>query len=281
MKLTKRMLGLAALAPAVWMIGSKLRSEQVANAPALATVVKLTYKPLFKWAAYRIVLGRYLDGQEPNKGRFTRQEVDRILERTWRNYDELAPDAHIERLKTMGNRQNVLLGVATLAMYRALLAEGIEKAYATELLTDVAWKIYEKWIVLPRFIARLVSHDPQEQVDVMLRMFLTYPFSRPGYDWKVRPEPDTFAVDILRCPVRDYLKSQGEEEFMLNSWCTLDFALAQVMTKGGHYERPHTLSAGDEVCDMKWYGRPQAADGRSGREEVSRDQSAEPEIPPA
>lgn len=254
MKLSSYLVGLGAVASVVWAI-RKLQSERVPNASAMATLVKATYRPLFKWAAHRVVLGRYLDRRDPNRGRFTRDHVDRILERTWHNYDELVPDAHTEQLETMGNRQNVLLGVVSLAMYRALLAEGVEKDYATELFTDVAWKVYEKWIVLPRFVARLLSRDPQKQTDVMVQMFLTYPFSRPGYDWKVCPEPDTFAVDIFRCPVRDYFHSQGEEEFMLNSWCTLDFALAQVMTKAGYYERPHTLTAGDDVCDMTWYGR--------------------------
>lgn len=94
------------------------------------------------------------------------------------------------------------------------------------------------------------------KLNLMLLMFLRYPFSRPGYDWQAQPEPDGFTLDIYRCPVYDYLQSQGEDEFMLNSWCTLDFALAQVVTEGGHYERPHTLAAGDAVCDMKWYGRP-------------------------
>jgi len=150
--------------------------------------------------------------------------------------------------------ENVLLGVASLALYRALQAAGVEREYATELVSDLAWKVYEKWIVLPRFIARRVTRDPQKQVDLMARMGLRYPFNRPGYDWKVLPESGTFAVDYYRCPVYDYLKAQGEAEFMLNTWCTLDFDLAQVMTRGGYYERPHILSAGDEVCDMKWYG---------------------------
>jgi len=42
--------------------------------------------------------------------------------------------------------------------------------------------------------------------------FLRFPFSRPGYDWQARPGSGVFALDIYRCPVRDYLASQGEEE---------------------------------------------------------------------
>ncbi|MFQ5745282.1 MAG: hypothetical protein ACE5HV_17140 [Acidobacteriota bacterium] len=96
MKLTQSMVGLAALAPAAWAI-RKFRSEQVTNTPAVATLVKLIGKPLFKWAAGRTLLGRYLDRNAPNTGRFTRDDVDRILEQTGRNYDELAPTAHVER----------------------------------------------------------------------------------------------------------------------------------------------------------------------------------------
>jgi hypothetical protein len=28
----------------------------------------------------------------------------------------------------------------------ALLAEGVEERYATELLTDLVWKVYAKWV---------------------------------------------------------------------------------------------------------------------------------------
>lgn len=248
---------LAVTVPLISLIRT-YRSEQVAHAPTAATLVKLAGKPLFAWAARGALRGRYRDRNVPSEGRFTSDRVDHILEETWRNYDDLAPTAHVERLKTLGNQQNVLLGVASLAMHRALLAEGIEKDYATELFTDVAWKVYEKWMVLPRFIARRATDDPQVQMNLMLRMFLRYPFGRPGYEWEARAEPQRFALDIYRCPVYDYLKSQGADEFMLNSWCTLDFALAQVMTEGGHYERPHTLAAGDAVCDMTWYARPKA-----------------------
>ena len=95
---------------------------------------------------------------------------------------------------------------------------------------------------------------------MMLRAFLHFPFSRPGYEWNAWPEDSgALAIDFYSCPMRDYLKSQGEEEFMRNSI----FALAQAMATGGRYERAHTLSAGDPVCDMRWFaGKPAPADRR-------------------
>jgi len=61
-------------------------------------------------------------------------------------------------------------------------------------------------------------------------------------------------VDFHRCPVHDYFRSQGEEELELfqKTWCTLDHPIAEAMVEGGRYERPHTLSHGDSVCDMRW-----------------------------
>lgn len=247
--------GLALLVPAVW-VGRKLRRERVAGAPLEVTLVKLAYKPAGRWAGRQVLLGRYIDRNAPERGRFTREEFERVLARTWDNYDELAPRAHVERIETRGSRQNVLLGVFSLAIYRALLAEGVEQSYATELVADLAWKVYEKWIAVPRFVAQRKSDDPQEQMNLMLRMFLRFPFNRPGYDWQSRSKPGSMEIDFYRCPVRDYLASEGEEEFMRNTWCTLDFALAQAMTEGGRYERPRTLSAGDGVCEMKWFAEP-------------------------
>jgi len=50
----------------------------------------------------------------------------------------------------------------------------------------------------------------------MAFMFLRYPFNRPRYNWKVLSECGTFVVDYYRHLVDDFLKAQGEAEFMLN-----------------------------------------------------------------
>ncbi len=62
----------------------------------------------------------------------------------------------------------------------------------------------------------------------------------------------TFVTNWYRCPIYDYFKAQGEEEIFRKTWCFQDFSAAEAMADGGKYERPHLLSAGDEVCDMKW-----------------------------
>ena len=207
---------------------------------------------LFKWAGTRSLAGRYVNWQDPSKGRFTTADLNRILKTTMHHFEALLSKADIGRFETFGSRMNVMLGVASLAMYKALLDEGIERGYAIELFTGVAWKVYEKFVVLPRLLARLVTRDPQKRMNFMLQAFLKFPFSQPGYQWKIKSQDEKFQLDFYRCPVRDYFHEMGEDDFLLNSWCTLDYALAQVMVKNGHYKRPHALSAGDPLCDMTW-----------------------------
>jgi hypothetical protein len=212
----------------------------------------LFYRTLSLRAARAVLVGRRRCLRRIDQGRFTRQDADRVMQQTWRNFDALISEA--PRQKTPGGRRNVRMGVFTLAHYKALRSVVQDKQYAIVLATDFCWRGYEQSIGVSRLVARLVTRDPQKQMNLMMRMGLRYPFSRPDYDWKVHPDPDAFAVDFYRCPVFDYFKTQGEEalEFFRNSWCTLDFPLAEVMVRGGRYERPHTLSAGDEVCDMRW-----------------------------
>jgi hypothetical protein len=259
MKTTKLILTLAAPVLAFWAVRSKIRSEHIDNASPAATFVKIVFRPLIKKAAYRSLQGRYIDRQELTKGRFTSRDVDRILEETWRHYDKLAPLAHVEELKTHGNRLMVLVSVETLAFYHALLVEGVEKGYATELAADLLWASIDSIIPFYRSLARLLTHDSEKQMEIMVNMLLRLQWNHPGYEYKISQENGVIALDFYRCPVYDFYKKLGEEEVMLNTACKIDFALAQVMTKGGYYEREHTLSVGDKVCDQRWSGVPKRA----------------------
>ena len=108
--------------------------------------------------------------------------------------------------------------------------------------------------------------DGEIMKSTKLVLYLRYPYSPPGYESTTKSENDVFVLDISTCPAYDYFKAHGEEELALNSWCKQDFALAQIMTEGGSYERPHTLAAGDNVCDMRWYGRPRSKEAQQSRD---------------
>ena len=229
-------------------------------------LIKLWLRWAFRHSAYQILVGRYRDRTKPSSGRFTRGQVDTLLASIWRHMDQLLPEANLEQYKTLGNRQNLYLAVATRAAYHAFLEAGIDAAYATELISDVAWKVYASWLPILRFSARLATRDPQKQMNFILKAFLRYPFSEPGYQRKVWEESDGLCTYWYRCPPQAYFKQHGTPEEMLffsRTWCAFDWAIANEMVEGGWYERPHTLSAGDEVCDMKWHGRPENSSVRS------------------
>ena len=124
-------------------------------------LIKFWLRWAFKRSAYQILVGRYRDREKPAQGRFTRGQVDNLLKKIWRHLDRLAPEANLEQYKTLGNRQNVYLAVATRAAYHAFLEAGIDAIYATELISDIAWKVYASWLSIHRFFARLVTSEPQ------------------------------------------------------------------------------------------------------------------------
>lgn len=196
--------------------------------------------------------GRNRDRRRPELGRMTIEDIKLIFDEFLRHYKILKQKAPSE--KTLGARIMLNNGIMSLALYRALGKVAVGEDYVTELCTDIFWKSYIKSISVQRFIARFLSRDPQQQMVIIQKMFLRFPLAKPGYDWNIREMGEGYAYDITRCPVWDYFKSQGPSEitFFKNSWCTLDFPLAEHLVKGGRYTRNHTLSAGDGLCDMCW-----------------------------
>lgn len=230
-------------------------------------IVRKLIRRAAKRASYQILMGRRIDKDRPEAGRFLKHDVDEILDHTERNMDGLIPEARLEELPRRGNRLNVLLAVFTVAAYHAFLSAGVEKAYAMELLADIGWKVYTASLTPLKLIARCVSRNPQKQIDIMLRILLVFPFSspgKPGYECTSWSEPNCFYTYWTHCPpfafVRNYIEKhgdRGELEAFQRSWCRYDWAFTYAMVDGrygvrGHYERPHTLSAGDDVCDMRW-----------------------------
>jgi ubiquinone biosynthesis protein len=216
------------------------------------TLMKFTSKPIFKWAAYRALVGRNRSPHEPEKGRFTRAEVRHILDQLWHNYDELSPD--IPREPTRGSRMNMELACMTLSFHRALLAAGIERDYAISLIADFAWVIYQKWGILPRLISRLRTRDPVKRMRICLNLFLRFPFNPPGYIFQRLPADDGISFDMRRCPIAEYFQSYEAADVCVGSWCNLDYPLAEMW--GGWLERAGTLVEGDDCCSFRFKALP-------------------------
>lgn len=67
------------------------------------------------------------------------------------------------------------------------------------------------------------------------------------------PEPAGRGLDMLRCPVAEYLAAHGASDLAVASWCNLDFPLARMW--GGELERHGTLAGGAEHCDFRFRAR--------------------------
>jgi ubiquinone biosynthesis protein len=143
-----------------------------------------------------------------------------------------------------------MLACLTLSMLQALTAEGIERDYAIELIGDACWKIYAQWAQIPRAVTRLLTRDPAKRMRISVEMFLRYPFNRPGYRYADVPEPAGRGLDMLRCPVAEYLAAHEASDLTLATWCNLDFPLARMW--GGELERHGTLAGGAQRCDFRF-----------------------------
>lgn len=217
----------------------------------------------FRTAMRHIVAGRLIDRDRPERGRFAPGEVTRLLEDTYRIAAELLPQARLDRYPKLGNRQNVYLAVLTLAAYRAFRAADIDRDYTIELIADAGWKVYRAGVWGPRLVARMLTRDPQRQMNLILRAWLAYPFhapdapAAPGYHVEAWAGEDRFYTYWTACPPYACVEALGtreEREAFFRIWCLYDYAIAREMVPGGRYVRPHCLARGDGVCDMEWLG---------------------------
>jgi hypothetical protein len=217
------------------------------------TLFKFFGKPVTKWVARRAMIGRNRSRLEPEQGRFTTAEVNRILDQSWRDFDTLLPD--LSRQPTLGSRLNLRLATLTLTFYRNLTAAGIESQYAIELISDTCWKIYQWWGYLGKLTIHLFHTDviglQSQRVQPDGTWRISFPFNPPGYLARYVPTENGLGFDMIRCPVAEYMRAQGASDLAVGTWCMLDYALAEM--QGLRPERTGTLAGGDKQCNFRWF----------------------------
>lgn len=195
----------------------------------------------------------------PEHGRFTRKEIQHIISQANLNVKELMP--HFTDLDNIGNYQNAYAGLLILAIYRALLKQNIARNYAVNLVGDMQWQhvLNAKGLIpiidpLRNTLLRLTTKDPMTYLEKRLKSAMKYPYSKPGYKIDFYKEGNVYCMDIYSCPVYDFYTQFGIEEMTLfrRTHCTFDYTVGEHLVEGGKYQREHTLSDGDEVCDMRW-----------------------------
>lgn len=214
----------------------------------------LFFRPVVGWAAHRTLVGRNRAPSKPEKGRFTKVEVDRLLDQSWHDFDEVAPD--VSREPTFGSRMNVRLAALTLAMLYSLTNNGIERKYAIELIGDTCWKVYQYWGRVGRFLGRLSRRHPIQNRDARRiskdgDWAMSFPFNPPGYRARYVVTQGGLGFNVIRCPVAEYFHTHGSEDLAVSTWCMLDYPLAEMIDM--KLVRTQTLAAGDPHCDFRWF----------------------------
>jgi hypothetical protein len=96
-----------------------------------------------------------------------------------------------------------------------------------------------------------MSTELSMRLQLSVNAFLAYPFGRPGYQYTDLPEQDGKSLDMLRCPVADYLGQRGAADLCAGSCCNLDYALAEMW--GARLQRSTTLVSGAGCCDFRFH----------------------------
>jgi len=213
---------------------------------------------LFKYYFFNTIRGRYLSEDTPSLGRFSNRQISPVFKKINLMRKEILLKNDMALYTTQGNKLIVYCGIISLAAYRSLRAAGLSHQYATSLASDIIWKLYILGAKILWICAGLLTRNPQKRLNKVLMWLCKFPFNQDpkGYQYNVQVMPNHLAMNFTQCAVHQFmLKNTTKEEmdFFNKSWCQFDFSLPGYLIDGGFYERDHTLSAGDSICDMKWY----------------------------
>lgn len=175
-----------------------------------------------------------------------------LMKQTWARYYELEPTVAIQ--PTLGAVFSTHAAALILAMHETLLRHGVAAAESHRLIYDIGWSVYRQMAEPPLLIASAFTRDPRKRLKLATDLFRSFPFGSPSYAWRDVSSPDgAIAFDCVKCPVAEFFASHNASELCVQTFCRLDFPLAQ--TWGGQLERNGTIASGAEHCDFRWYPR--------------------------
>lgn len=176
--------------------------------------------------------------------------VSDLMKQTWGRYYELEPSVTIQ--PTLGAVFSTHAAALILAMHETLLRHGVAAAESHRLIYDIGWSVYRQMAEPPLLIASAFTRDPRKRLKLATDLFRSFPFGSPSYQWRDVPSSDgAVAFDCVKCPVAEFFASQDASELCVQTFCRLDFPLAQ--TWGGKLNRTGTIASGAERCDFRWY----------------------------
>ena len=184
--------------------------------------------------------------------------VSDLLKQIWDRYYELEPTVVLQ--PTLGAVFSTHAAALTLAMHETLLRHGVSAADSYRAIYDIGWSVYRQMAEPPLLVASAFTRDPRKRLKLATDLFRSFPFGSPSYQWRDVASPDgAIAFDCIKCPVAEFFATHDASELCVQTFCRLDFPLAQ--TWGGQLERSGTIASGAPRCDFRWYPLRQQAVG--------------------
>lgn len=175
-------------------------------------------------------------------------QIDAAFEDALRGY-RMAP-VRMPLEPSAAGRLTVRLAALTASFYKTLLHREFPPAEARRLTALVTGYVYERITAIPTAASHLLRSGTAERVSLTLQLMRTFGFGPPAFDMRDVEEPGTIGFDVRRCPIADYFQDQELEELCVESWCNLDYEMAQRW--GAKLDRTTTLARGADHCDFRF-----------------------------
>jgi ubiquinone biosynthesis protein len=177
------------------------------------------------------------------------ETIKQILSGYWHRYQKLKPN--VPAMPTLGGYVTVHLAALSTAFYQELTARGQSEESTAKMFYDIAWKVYVKMGKLSWWLAGWGNRNVYSRLLKTTQLFRAFPFNSPSYKWKdVHMAGDVVGFDCLKCPVAEYFQSKGLSKFCTQTWCSLDYPLAEQWH--AKLERTGSIAGGADKCDFRW-----------------------------
>jgi ubiquinone biosynthesis protein len=179
-------------------------------------------------------------------------DVERVLAVSWRRFKTLEPG--LPREPNLSGKVSVLAAGMLLALTQSLVAAGVERSVATQLVAEISWTAYMRSMgSIGPWLLRKLSPDPRKRVRAALDIGLGYEFTEPSYHHRRVAVAGGDGFDMLRCPIADYLQAQDAADLCTTAFCALDYRIFELV--GMRLERSGTIGGGAPLCDFRAFPR--------------------------
>jgi L-2-amino-thiazoline-4-carboxylic acid hydrolase-like protein len=180
---------------------------------------------------------------------FSKGEINELLSVYWKRYLKLKTD--VPTMPTIGGSVAIHLAAMSTAFYEELISRKISEQETTQIFYDIAWKVYKKMGKFSWWIAGIGNQESHSRLLKATQLFRAFPFNSPSYNWEdVQTNNKVVGFNCTKCPVAEYFQEKNMSKFCVNTWCKLDYPLAELWNS--KLERSGSIASGAEICDFRW-----------------------------